>query len=65
MKPPKERITELTRKQTKVEEMGGDTQVAKQHDKGKLTARERIALFFDEGTFAEIDALVEHRSTNF
>ncbi len=37
----------------------------RQHDMGKLTARERLGLLFDLGTFVEIDALMEHRSTNF
>ncbi|MBN2534451.1 MAG: methylmalonyl-CoA carboxyltransferase [Spirochaetales bacterium] len=45
--------------------MGGDEQVEKQHKLGKLTARERINLFFDRGTFREIDMFVRHRSTDF
>ncbi|MBN1699046.1 MAG: methylmalonyl-CoA carboxyltransferase [Spirochaetales bacterium] len=45
--------------------MGGDAQVEKQHHLGKLTARERIRLFFDKGSFREIDMLVRHRSTDF
>jgi propionyl-CoA carboxylase beta chain len=39
--------------------------VEKQHSKGKLTARERIALLLDEGSFQELDELARHRSTNF
>ncbi len=39
--------------------------VEKQHAKGRKTARERIALLFDEGTFVEIDELARHRSTAF
>ena len=39
--------------------------VEKQHAKGRGTARERIALLFDEGSFVEIDELARHRSTNF
>jgi len=44
---------------------GGQKRIDAQHKKGKLTARERIALLFDEGTFEEIGQLVTHRSTNF
>ncbi|MBN2738611.1 MAG: methylmalonyl-CoA carboxyltransferase [Spirochaetales bacterium] len=45
--------------------MGGDEQVEKQHALGKLTARERIRLFFDKNSFREIDMFVQHRSTDF
>ena len=44
---------------------GGDKAIAKQHDKGKYTARERIAMLLDEGSFEEMDMFVEHRCTNF
>ncbi len=44
---------------------GGQKRIDDQHAKGKLTARERINLLFDAGTFVEIDAFVSHRSTNF
>ncbi len=44
---------------------GGEERIAKQHDKGKLTARERIKYFLDDGTFQEFDQLKTHRSTNF
>ncbi len=44
---------------------GGEDRIAKQHAQGKLTARERVELFLDEGTFEETDALVEHRCTDF
>ena len=44
---------------------GGEKRITAQHDKGKLTARERIDLLVDEGTFVEIDALVRHRSKDF
>lgn len=60
-----EKIRDLRKKQIKIQKMGGDTQVEKQHKLGKLTARERIRLFFDKGTFREIDMLVRHRSTDF
>ena len=41
------------------------SRAAKQHKKGKLTARERIHLLLDEDSFVETDAFVEHQSTNF
>ena len=44
---------------------GGEKRIEAQHEKGKLTARERIALLLDEGTFEELDAFVAHRSTEF
>jgi propionyl-CoA carboxylase beta chain len=44
---------------------GGEDRIKKQHAKGKLTARERIALLMDEGSFEEIGMLVEHRSQDF
>ena len=46
-------------------EGGGADRIARQHATGKLTARERIALLFDPGTFDEVDALVEHRCLDF
>ncbi len=44
---------------------GGEERIKSQHKKGKLTARERITVLLDEGSFEEIGMLVEHRSTNF
>ena len=44
---------------------GGEKNIQKQHESGKLTARERLDLFFDEGTFQETDLFVQHRSSNF
>ena len=44
---------------------GGADRIAAQHKKGKLTARERVQLLLDEGSFQEIGQLVTHRSTNF
>lgn len=44
---------------------GGEARIAKQHKSGKLFARERLALLFDEGSFVETDMFVRHRSTNF
>src|SRR6266446_5246887 len=44
---------------------GGEARVRKQHEAGKLTARERIDLLFDPGTFEEVDKLVTHRCRDF
>ncbi len=44
---------------------GGEKRISKQHEKGKLTARERIRLLVDEGSWEEIGMLVKHRSTDF
>ena len=44
---------------------GGERRIAAQHAKGKLTARERLELLFDPGSFEEWDMFVEHRSTDF
>ena len=44
---------------------GGETRIASQHAKGKLTARERIDVLLDEGSFEETDMFVEHRSHDF
>ncbi len=44
---------------------GGENRIAKQHEKGKLTARERIDLLLDEGSFEEIGKFVTHRATDF
>jgi acetyl-CoA carboxylase carboxyltransferase component len=60
-----DRIQELERRRAEVALMGGAEPVARQHEKGKLTARERAAAFFDPGSFRELDALVEHRATRF
>ena len=44
---------------------GGEKRIQSQHDKGKLTARERIEVLLDKGSFEEIDAFVTHRSSDF
>src|SRR2546430_6617537 len=44
---------------------GGEERQKKQHDAGKLTARERIDLLFDPATFEEVDKLVTHRCRDF
>ena len=59
------KLKELEEKTSHVQAMGGEKAIQKQHDSGKLTARERIDLFFDPGTFQEIDLFVRHRCANF
>lgn len=58
-----DRVKELTTKKERVLQMGGPEEVARQHKAGKLTARERIELLFDRGTFTEIGILAHHQST--
>ncbi len=60
-----EKIKALDQKIAEALAGGGETRVAAQHAKGKLTARERVHLLLDEGSFEEIGMLVSHRSTNF
>ncbi|MFB6171214.1 MAG: acyl-CoA carboxylase subunit beta [Haloarculaceae archaeon] len=58
-------IEALRRRRAAAERGGGEERIAAQHQKGKLTARERIDYLLDEGSFREIDVFVEHRSHNF
>ena len=60
-----EKIKELIELRAKAHLGGGQKRIDSQHQKGKFTARERIALLLDEGSFDEIDTFVLHRSTNF
>jgi len=58
-------LRRLEEKREAARKGGGDKRIAQQHQKGKLTARERLDLLFDRGTFEEWDMFVEHRSTDF
>lgn len=60
-----EKIKRLNELNEQALQGGGAARIAKQHEKGKLTARERIELLIDEGTFEEIGKLVVHRSSDF
>ncbi|HSQ33743.1 MAG TPA: carboxyl transferase domain-containing protein [Peptostreptococcaceae bacterium] len=60
-----EKLHLLREKRRKIELGGGEKRIQKQHESGKLTARERLNLLFDENSFIEIDAFVKHRCTNF
>ncbi|KAA0549502.1 acyl-CoA carboxylase subunit beta [Bacillus sp. BGMRC 2118] len=60
-----EKINDLYDRKREVELGGGDDRIDKQHEKGKLTARERIDLLVDPGTFVELNPFIEHRSQDF
>ena len=60
-----ERLQELRRRSDEAEAGGGSERREKEHKAGKLTARERIHLLLDEGTFEELDKFVRHRCTDF
>jgi propionyl-CoA carboxylase beta chain len=59
------RLEELHRRHAAAEEGGGPQRRERQHKEGKLDARERIELLLDEGTFEEMDKLVQHRCQDF
>ena len=61
----KEVLAELERRRDVAMAGGGKARIDAQHARGKLTARERISIFLDEGSFEEFDMFVEHRSTDF
>ena len=61
----KELIKNLEELNRKAEKGGGDARIEKQHSVGKLTARERIELLLEKGSFIELDKLVTHRCTDF
>lgn len=58
-------MEELRRRHARAEKGGGPDRKHRQHSEGKLSARERVDLLLDEGTFEELDKLVRHRSHNF
>jgi acetyl-CoA carboxylase carboxyltransferase component len=59
------KIEELRRLRATSQQGGGEDRLQKQRESGKLTARERIDLLLDKGSFREIDAFVTHRESNF
>ncbi|MET9647004.1 acyl-CoA carboxylase subunit beta [Streptomyces syringium] len=59
------KLADLQRRIDEATHAGSARAVEKQHAKGKLTARERIELLLDEGSFVELDEFARHRSTNF
>ncbi len=60
-----EKINELIEKRAKAKLGGGEKRIDSQHDKGKLTARERIEILLDEDSFEEFDMFVTHRTHSF
>src|SRR5215210_748887 len=62
---PTQAIEDLRSRLAAAERGGGEDRIRKQHAAGKLTARERVELLLDAGSFVEIDALVTHRCTDF
>jgi propionyl-CoA carboxylase beta chain len=60
-----EKINDLYDRRREIELGGGDERIEKQHEKGKLTARERIELLVDPGSFVELNPFIEHRSVDF
>jgi len=60
-----DRLDEMRQRYAAARKGGGEERIARQHDAGKLTARERIEALLDPGSFQELDALVVHRSHDF
>ncbi|MGE0556328.1 MAG: acyl-CoA carboxylase subunit beta, partial [Gemmatimonadales bacterium] len=65
MSNSRKQLEELNRRRALAEQGGGPDRIAQQHKKGKLTARERLDLLLDEGSFVELDRFVVHRATDF
>src|ERR1700741_5005629 len=61
----REVLNELERRREEARKGGGAERIKQQHDRGKLTARERLDVLLDEGSFEEFDMFVEHRGTEF
>ena len=61
----REKLELLQQKRAESELGGGADRIAAQHEKGKMTARERLEVLLDPGTFVELDRFVTHRSTDF
>ncbi|HXK62354.1 MAG TPA: carboxyl transferase domain-containing protein, partial [Acidobacteriota bacterium] len=60
-----DKLADLKRRNAAAEEGGGAERIQRQHQAGKLTARERLDFLLDEGTFEELDRLVVHRCSDF
>ena len=59
------KVQELMALREQARQGGGQNAIDKQHERGKYTARERISMLLDEGSFEEMDMFVKHRCTNF
>src|ERR1700746_4182955 len=64
-RPMKDILDTLEERRAGAKLGGGEKRIEAQHARGKLTARERVELFLDKGSFEEFDMFVEHRSTEF
>ena len=60
-----QRLAGLEELRQQAQKGGGQNRIDQQHGRGKLTARERLALLMDDGTFQEMDSFVSHRTTDF
>ncbi len=65
MKPTNPLLADLERRRAEALQGGGEKRIAKQHEKGKLTARERIDVLLDEGSFQELGMFVRHQCRDF
>jgi propionyl-CoA carboxylase beta chain len=65
MPDPRTLLDDLHHRQSQAEQGGGPQRIAQQHKRGKLTARERLDLLLDPGSFVELDRFVVHRATDF
>jgi propionyl-CoA carboxylase beta chain len=65
MPNPRDLLDQLHHRQAQAEQGGGPERLAQQHKKGKLSARERLDLLLDPGSFVELDRFVTHRCTDF
>ena len=63
--PMDEKIKELRKKKKQANLGGGKERIDAQHEKGRLTARERIDLLLDKDSFVELDAFALHHCTDF
>src|SRR5881396_3610942 len=61
----RDKLELLDQRRAETELGGGQKRLKAQHEKGKLSARERLDLLLDEGSFVELDRFVVHRSTDF
>jgi len=59
------KLEELREKRAQSQNGGGEERILRQHEKGKKTARERLDILLDPGTFREVDAFVHHHNNNF
>lgn len=60
-----DRLQDLDRRRAAAAKSGGEARIQRQHDKDKLTARERIDILLDDGSFEELGTFVRHQSTDF